>query len=77
MALPFRLIRRPAVLSRTGWSRGTLHNRVKAGEFPAPVPTGPRTIAWVEAEVDAYMAACVAERDARVQRQGAIGGQRA
>ena len=63
------LIRRPKVIALTGWSRSTLENRVKAGQFPAPVPTGPRTVGWVEAEVTAYLAARISERDARVQRQ--------
>ncbi|NDZ12703.1 AlpA family transcriptional regulator [Variovorax sp. WS11] len=71
MASTFHLIRRPAVIALTGWSRSTLFNRIKAGEFPAPVPTGPRTVAWVETEVAAYLAARVKERDARLQHPAA------
>ena len=40
------------VLARTGWSRTTLWRRVRAGEFPAPVKTGPNSVDWFDDEVD-------------------------
>lgn len=50
------LIRRSEVLQRCGISNSTLHRRLKAGEFPAPIKLGPRAVAWVEEEVDAWIA---------------------
>ncbi len=40
------------VMSRMGWSRTTLWRRVRAGEFPAPVKTGPQSVDWYDDEVD-------------------------
>ena len=47
-----RLLRTNAVMARMGWSRTTLWRRVRAGEFPAPVSTGPNTVSWFDNEVD-------------------------
>ncbi|WP_260590431.1 helix-turn-helix transcriptional regulator [Variovorax sp. DXTD-1] len=66
------LMRRPKVLALTGWSKSTLANRVDAGDFPAPVPSGPRTVGWVEAEVIAWLEARIRERDARIEKQKAF-----
>lgn len=67
------LMRRPKVLALTGWSKSTLANRVADNEFPSPVPTGPRTVAWVEAEVFAWIEARIVERDTRLEKQKAFG----
>lgn len=40
------------VMTRMGWSRTTLWRRVRAGEFPAPVQTGPNSVDWFDDEVD-------------------------
>ena len=45
------LIRRPEVLQRCGISNSTLHRLINAGNFPAPIQLGPRSVAWVESEV--------------------------
>ena len=47
-----RLLRTKAVMVRMGWSRTTLWRRVRAGEFPAPVSTGPNSVAWFSDEID-------------------------
>ncbi len=48
-----RLVRAKEVMARMGgWSRTTLWRRVRAGEFPAPVQTGPNAVAWFDDEVD-------------------------
>lgn len=51
---PARVLREPAVRERYQVSRVTLHRWVCAKEFPAPIRLGGRTIAWVEAELDAW-----------------------
>jgi len=63
------ILRCPQVLALTGWSRSTLYNRIADTEFPPGVSTGPRTVGWPAAEVYAYLAARVEERNARIQRQ--------
>lgn len=42
------------VMARFNWSRTTLWRRVKAGEFPAPYKTGPRSNAFCDQECDEY-----------------------
>ena len=39
-------------MDRMGCSRTTLWRRIRAGEFPAPVKTGPNSIAFYEDEID-------------------------
>lgn len=59
------LKRLPAVLVATGLARSTVYREIRAGRFPAPVHVGPRLSAWLAAEVDAWIAERVAERDNR------------
>jgi len=59
---PLRFLRRPEVLARVGLSKSTLYARIRAGTFPKPVPLGTLS-AWVESEVEAWMAAQIEQRD--------------
>jgi prophage regulatory protein len=45
------------------FSRQHLHRLVASGKFPKPVKIGENTNAWPEAEIDAYLKACVRKRD--------------
>ncbi len=47
-----RLVSAKQVMVRMNWSRTTLWRRVRAGEFPAPVKTGPNSVDWFDDEVD-------------------------
>ncbi|RQR72268.1 AlpA family transcriptional regulator [Burkholderia sp. Bp9012] len=59
-----RLIKRDQVLERTGLSNTVMYELIAQDRFPKPVkPTGGRTSAWVEDEVDAFIASCIAARD--------------
>ena len=51
-----RLLSPKQVMARMSWSRTTLWRRVSAGEFPAPVKSGPNSTAFYEDEVDAAQA---------------------
>ena len=66
-----RILRRPQVLERTGDSRSTLYAKMAAGIFPRPVRIGPRAVGWVESEIDEYVMALIAERDAGECEAGA------
>lgn len=58
---PRKVIHRRAVIqARTGFSKTTLYELIKRGEFPAPVRITARAVGWIEAEVDAWMAQRVA-----------------
>jgi prophage regulatory protein len=44
-------LRLPEVKTVTGLSKSSLYALIRAHSFPAPVRLGPRTVAWVKAEV--------------------------
>lgn len=51
------------VKAATGLARSTIYKYVKQGGFPMPVSLGGRSVAWVESEVVAWIAARIRERD--------------
>ena len=59
------ILRRKQVEERTGLSRSTIYLRVKEGTFPKQVRLGPRTVGWVESEINALLADCIEHRDDR------------
>lgn len=63
-----RLLRLPSVMHLVGKGKTSLYQAVAAGEFPKPVKIGARAAAWLESEVDAWIAEQVARRDAEVPR---------
>lgn len=54
------LLRLPAVLARTALSRSAMYALAQRGEFPKPVKVQKRASAWVEAEVDDWVAKRIA-----------------
>jgi prophage regulatory protein len=58
--MPNRLLRISQVLDRTGQSRSTLYTRIKEGTFPKQVDLGPRSVRWVEAEVEDWISRRIA-----------------
>jgi prophage regulatory protein len=59
------IIRREEVKHRTGLPFSSLYERVKAGTFPVPIRlgVGAKAAGWVEAEVDAWIAEQINNRD--------------
>lgn len=61
---PTKFIRLPQVMERTSLTRTQLYKlRNDDPTFPKSVPIGPRNIAFVEAEVEAWQQSRIAERD--------------
>jgi len=60
------LIRLPQVKAQTGLSRSGIYRLLAAGEFPAPVKLGERSVAWSEEEIAAWCKARIAARDSKV-----------
>ena len=58
-----RLLRRPEVETLTGLSRARIYEKMTAGEFPRPVKTGIRAVAWVESEIESWNRQRIADRD--------------
>lgn len=55
------LIRLPEVQRRTGYGKAWIYKLISAGKFPQSVKIGSRSIAFVESEVDAWVANKIAE----------------
>jgi prophage regulatory protein len=55
-------IRLEQVKARTGLSRSTLYAYIHDGRFPSPVAISDRCVAWVESEIDAWIAERIATR---------------
>ena len=49
------ILRRRQVEARTGLSRTTIYNRIRAGTFPAQISLGERSVGWIESEIDAWL----------------------
>ena len=64
-----RLLRRRVVQDRSGLACSSLYKKVDAGEFLSPVRLGPRAVAWVEDEVNEWIEARIAEREAAEARE--------
>ena len=56
-----RFLPLPEVKTRTRLSRATIYARQKAGTFPKAIQLGPRTVGWLQSEIDAWIADRVAE----------------
>jgi prophage regulatory protein len=57
-----RCLRLPQVEDRTGLKETAIREKVKLGDFPAPFKLGARAVAWLEADVDAWIADRAAKR---------------
>lgn len=58
-----RFLNSKDVTAITGWSRQTLWREVRAGRFPAAVPTSPHRVGWLESEVARWQEARIERRD--------------
>ena len=58
--LAYVIIRLNQVIKKTGLSRSTIYNLIKSGDFPQQIQLSPRTMGFVEAEIDSWIAARVA-----------------
>lgn len=55
-----RFIRMKEVCRKTGLAKSSIYGRINDGTFPQPIRLGERAVAFVESEVDAWMAAILA-----------------
>ncbi|MEQ1965257.1 AlpA family transcriptional regulator [Xenorhabdus khoisanae] len=59
--LKVSLIRLPEVQRRTGYSKAWIYKLISDGEFPKQVKIGPRSVAFIESEIDNWIAQRIAE----------------
>jgi prophage regulatory protein len=58
-----RLIRLKEVMSQTGISRSHVYVLFNRGEFPQPIKLSEKSVAWLESEVQRWIAQRIANRD--------------
>lgn len=54
-----RLIRLPEVMNRTGYGKARIYRLINEGLFPQPIKIDSRAIAFVESEVDEWIASAI------------------
>ena len=60
---PSRLLRLSEVIERVGLGKSAIYARIRAKSFPRHVDLGGVSV-WVESEIDGWIAARIAERNA-------------
>jgi prophage regulatory protein len=63
---PTKILRLPQVRERTGLSTSTIYALIAEGSFPKQVPLGKHSVGFVESEIDDFITARVAKRDAAI-----------
>ena len=66
-----KILRLPAVLSRTGLGRSTVYLYISEGRFPKPISLGPRAVGWLESEIDEWLEQQIQASRAADERQEA------
>lgn len=58
-----RFLRLPEVIHLCGISRSTIYDLISRNDFPQQVSLGGKNVAWVNTEINAWMAERIALRD--------------
>jgi prophage regulatory protein len=58
------VLRLPAVRAKTQLPTSTIYAMMAAGKFPKPIALSVNTRGWIEADIDEFLHARIAERDA-------------
>ncbi len=61
-----RFLRLTDVKHQVGLGRSAIYDKVKRGEFPAPINLGARAVAWLSDDITAWM-------DARIEASRSTG----
>ena len=49
------ILKLPVACERTGKSRSSIYQGIADGTFPRPIKLGPRSVGWLEDEIDAWI----------------------
>ena len=61
------ILRSKLVAEKVGFHPVHIRRLVNAGSFPKPIQLGPKSVGWVEEEVDGWIEERVKERDAKAE----------
>lgn len=64
-----RLLKLEEVKSRTGLGRSNIYAKIKNNTFPPSISLSTRSCAWIESEIDAWIASRISAT--RCEQQGA------
>lgn len=59
----FKLLRLPDVMEKTGFRKSWIYLLISRGDFPPAVKIGSRSVAWLESEVNDWIAERVGKRE--------------
>jgi prophage regulatory protein len=65
-----RILRMAEAIKRTGLCRSLVYSKMADGSFPQKIDLSTRSIGFLESEVDSWILARVAERDAVAAAKG-------
>jgi prophage regulatory protein len=57
-----RLIRRKEVQTKTGLGASSIYAMMKQGDFPKAITLSERRVAWIESEIDQWIAERIANK---------------
>jgi prophage regulatory protein len=55
MSFSRKILRRPAVIQKTGLARATIQREEAAGRFPGRIQLARNSVGWFEDEIDQYL----------------------
>jgi len=65
-----KLMRLPAVIERTGYSRSWIYELINQEQFPKPVKIGTRAIAFIESEIEEFLQELISKSRSLTKLEG-------
>jgi len=65
-----KLMRLPAVIERTGYSRSWIYELINQEQFPKPVKIGTRAIAFIESEIEEFIQKLISKSRSLTKSEG-------
>ena len=59
MVTPTKFLKLPEVIILTAKSRSKIYQGVNDGTFPKQIKLGPRSVGWIESEIEDHNQACI------------------
>jgi len=66
-----RFIRRKEVQAKTGLGASSIYAMMKQGKFPKAITLSERRVAWIESDVDSWIAERISSHKAAIAAMGA------